>query len=114
MLTDEEYAELLRRMVEDLPTTGPELVFVLHEALTQYRLNHMETGPLGERPVGDRRRVPDRRCVERRVQGERRNQRILMPVDLNPTVRGLDRRIIYRRTMIFRRSIEDRRLAASQ
>ena len=64
----------------------------------------METGPLRERPVGDRRRVPDRRRDERRVQGERRNPQILMPVDLNRR-QGLDRRIIYRRAMIFRRSI---------
>ncbi len=73
----------------------------------------METGPLRERRVGDRRRVPDRRRVERRVQGERRNPQILMPVDLNRR-QGLVRRIIYRRARIFRRSIENRRVAASQ
>ena len=81
---------------------------VLHETLTQYRLNHMETRPLRKRRVGDRRSVPDRRRVERRVQGERRKPQTLMPVDLKITVRGLDRRIIYRRTIIVRRTIENR------
>ena len=74
----------------------------------------METRPLKKRRVGDRRSVPDRRRVERRVQGERRNpQSPLMPVDLKIVVRGLDRRIIYRRTIIVRRTFENRRVAAS-
>ncbi len=34
--------------------------------------------------MGDRRRVPDRRRVGRRVQGERRNPQILMLAGLNP------------------------------
>ena len=62
----------------------------------------METGPLRERRVGDRRRLPDRRG-----QGERRTSKILMPVDLNRR-QGLDRRAI-----ILRRSIENRRVAGA-
>ena len=77
-------------------------------------MNHMEKGPLRKRRADDRRRVPDRRRVERRVRGERRNSQTLMPVDLKIAVRGLDRRIVYRRAIILRRSIENRRAAASR
>ncbi len=73
----------------------------------------METGPLREYRVGSRRRATDRRRVERRVLSERRNSHTLMPIDLNRR-QGLDRRIIYRRLIIFRRGIEDRRVAASR
>ena len=71
----------------------------------------METKPLREYRVGGRRRATERRRVERRMLGERRNSQALMPTDSNRR-QGLDRRIIYRRLIIFRRGIEDRRVAA--
>ena len=75
----------------------------------------METGPLKESRVGDRRCVPDRRRVERRVQGKRRDPKILAPVDFDLNRRqGFSRRIINRRSLVFRRSLGNRRVAASR